>query len=120
MGLLGGVGLMPICAVCEVRLEGYFFCRKKVRIFVCSFSSMARLFRRRILSSPQSIFGICGDLVRFLAPCASLAFIVVASHYDGAEALLAGVDAAAAQFVVAAPSGAWIQVQTPLPFCFPG
>lgn len=24
---------MPICAVCEVRLEGYFFCRKKVRIF---------------------------------------------------------------------------------------
>ena len=33
MGLLGGVGLMPICAVCEVRLEGCFFCRKKVRIF---------------------------------------------------------------------------------------
>ena len=25
---------MPICAICEVRLEGYFFCRKKVRIFV--------------------------------------------------------------------------------------
>ena len=24
---------MPIRAVCEVRLEGYFFCRKKVRIF---------------------------------------------------------------------------------------
>ena len=33
MGLLSGVGLMPICAVCEVRLEGYFFCRKKVRVF---------------------------------------------------------------------------------------
>ena len=33
MGLLSGVGLMPIRAVCEVRLEGYFFCRKKVRIF---------------------------------------------------------------------------------------
>ena len=33
MGLLSGVELMPICAVCEVRLEGCFFCRKKVRIF---------------------------------------------------------------------------------------
>lgn len=66
---------MPICAVCEVKPEVSFFCRKRVRI---------------------------------LAPCAALAFIVGTSHHDSAKALLARVGAAAAQFVVVAPSGAWI------------
>ena len=33
MGLLSGIVLMPICAVCEVKPEDAFFCRKKVRIF---------------------------------------------------------------------------------------
>ena len=79
-----------------------------------------RLFRRRILSLLQLIIENCSDLGAVLAPCASLAFIVGASHYDGTETLLAGVGAAATQFVVAAPSGAWIQEQTPLPFCFLG
>ena len=40
MGLLSGVGLMPICAVCEVRLVGHFFCRQRVRILL--FSSRVR------------------------------------------------------------------------------
>ena len=31
---------MPICAVCEVRLEGCFFCIKRVRILL--FSSRVR------------------------------------------------------------------------------
>jgi len=69
---------------------------------------MARLFRRRILSSPQSINENCSDLDAFSAPCASLTFIAGASHYDRAEALLAGMGASAAQFVVATPSGTWI------------
>ena len=62
----------------------------------------------------------CGNLVRFLAPFFSLAFIVGTSHHDDAKTLLARVGAAAAKFVVAAPSGVWIQEQIPLPFCFFG
>ena len=54
-------------------------------------------------------FGNCGDLVRFLAPYFSLAFIVGTSHHNGAKTLLTGVGAAAAKLVVAAPSGARIQ-----------
>ena len=48
----------------------------------------------------------CGNLVRFLAPFFSLAFIVGTSYHNGAKTLLARVGAAAAQFVVAAPSSA--------------
>ena len=40
MGLLSGVGLMPICAVCEVKPEDTFFCRKRVRVLL--FSSRVR------------------------------------------------------------------------------
>ena len=35
-------------------------------------------------------------------------FVVGTSHHNGAKALLASVGAAAAQFVIAAPSGVWI------------
>ena len=58
--------------------------------------------------------------MRVSAPYAALAFIVGTSHHDGAKTLLARVGATAAQFVVAAPSDAWIYEQTPLPFCFLG
>ena len=54
------------------------------------------------------------------APCAALAIVVRTSHYDRVKTLLTGAGAATAQLVVAAPSGAWIQEQTPLPFCFLG
>ena len=40
MGLLSGVGLLPICAVCEVKPEDAFFCRKRVRVLL--FSSRVR------------------------------------------------------------------------------
>ena len=61
MGLLSGVGLMPICAVCEVRLVGYFFCRKRVRVLL--FSSRVRrvyfggrYFHQRKRSSKIAVF----------------------------------------------------------------
>ena len=82
------------------------FLWEKGACFVVFFSCAVRLFRRRILSSLQSIFGNCGGLVRVSAPCAALAFIVGTSHHNGAKTLLTRVGAAAAQFVVAAPSGA--------------
>jgi hypothetical protein len=53
-------------------------------------------------------FENCGDLVRFLAPFFSLAFVVGTSHHDGAKTLLARVGATAAKFVVTAPSGTGI------------
>jgi len=56
----------------------------------------------------------------FLAPFCSLAFIVGTSHHNGAKTLLARMGAAAAKFVVTAPSGVWIYEQTPLLFCFLG
>jgi hypothetical protein len=40
MGLLSGVELMPICAVCEVKPKVAFFCRKRVRVLL--FSSRVR------------------------------------------------------------------------------
>ena len=106
-GLLGcGFAAVP----CQLRgkTRRVFFLYEKGAYFCFSFPCTARLFRRRILSSPQPIIENCGSLVRFLAPCAALAFIAGTSHYDRAKTLLAGVGAAAAQFVVAAPSGAWI------------
>jgi hypothetical protein len=96
------------------------FLYKKGAYFAVFFSHTAGLFRRRILSSPQAIFGNCGVLVHVSAPCAALAFIVGTSHHDGAKTLLARVGATAAQFVVAAPSDAWIYEQTPLPLRFLG
>ena len=44
----------------------------------------------------------------FLAPFFSLAFVVGTSHHNGAKTLLARVGAAAAKFVVTAPSGTGI------------
>ena len=82
------------------------FLYKKGAFFAVFFSYAARLFRRRILSSSQSIFGNCGVLVRVSAPYAALAFIVGTSHHDGAKTLLARVGATAAKFVIAAPPGA--------------
>ena len=88
--------------------RGVLFLLRKGACFAIFFSCAARLFRRRILSSPQPIVGNCGVLVRISAPCAAFAFVVGTSHHDGTETLLARVGAAAAKFVVAAPSGAWI------------
>ena len=84
------------------------FLYKKGACFAVFFSCAARLFRRRILSSPQPIFGNCGGLVRFLAPFFSLAFVVGTSHHNGAKTLLARAGASTAKFVVTAPSGTGI------------
>jgi hypothetical protein len=102
------------------KTEGCLFLQEKGACFAVFFSRTARLFRRRILSPPQPIVGNYGVLVRVSAPCAALAFIVGTSHHNGAKTLLARVGATAAEFVVVAPSGAWIQEQIPLPFCFLG
>ena len=111
---------MPILRRLRGKTRLVLFLQEKGACFCFSFSCTARLFRRRILSSPQPIIENCGSLVRFLAPFFSLTFVVGTSHHNGAKTLLARVGAAAAKFVVTAPSGARIQEQTPLLFCFLG
>ena len=72
-------------------------------LFVCgAFISAADTFITATDRRKLRCFGA------YFAPCAAFAFVVGTSHHDGAKTLLARVGAAAAKFVVTAPSGVWV------------
>ena len=69
---------------------------------------------------PRFFAGICGYIGAISAPCFSLAAVAGTIHYNDTEALLTIAGTAAAQIVVAAPSGVRVYEQTPFPLCFLG